>query len=224
MTDLIEDFSQPDVIDALASTRLAAVGGAALSIHNPANQMVDDLTSQVEPKPAAPTTHQSPGDDTAPAFVKMFMEGITRLTDRFDTFEARLTAVERGKQQKSSPPLPAQPPQISVASKPSTTKDPRVILPAPTQRPAPDRENTTQAVPRSQPTNTPVTAPVTTPATTSATTLPPLPIPLRPDPTPVEVACKGGKSTTVPAAKIATPQLSRPLSWWVLHGRGCVLH
>ena len=70
MTDPIEDFSQPDAIDALASTRAAAVGGAASSIHNPANQMVDDLTPQVEPKPVAPTTHQPSGDDTAPALVK----------------------------------------------------------------------------------------------------------------------------------------------------------
>ena len=52
MTDPIESFSQPDAIDVLAHTRSAAVGGAASSIHNPANQMVDDPQSPTSARPA----------------------------------------------------------------------------------------------------------------------------------------------------------------------------
>ena len=125
MTDLIEEFSQPDAIDAFASTRSAAVGGATSSIHNPANQMVDDPTTPVEPGTATTTTMkpQQETSDTPPAFVKMFMEGITCLMDRFDNFESQLTAIEQGKKARSTTP-PAQPPQIPLASKPQVAKDP----------------------------------------------------------------------------------------------------
>ena len=192
MTDPIEDFSQPDAIDALARTRSAAVGGAASSIHNPANRMEDDLPSPTNPEPASkpatqPTTTatlQAP-TDPQPAFIKMFMEGIGRLTERFDSFESRLTAIEQGKKAPRTQ-APAPPPRIPLASKPAATKDPRVVLPAPTRKTAPPRQTPSQA-----PTdNTPPTAAPNAPLT------PPPPLPPRPDPTPAEAAQKSGKPTT----------------------------
>ena len=195
MTDPIESFSQPDAIDALASTRSAAIGGAAASIHNPANQMVDDLPSpadalqpplatEAQPTPKVAAPPQEPAE-TQPAFIKMFMDGIGRLTERFDNFESRLTAIEQGKKATRTQ-TPAPPPQIPLASKPPVTKDPRVILPAPIRRAAPPPRQTQQA-----PVATPpqAAAPVASPT-------PPPPIPPRPDPTPAEAAHKTGKNGT----------------------------
>ena len=196
MTDPIEDFSQQDAIDALARTRSAAVGGAASSIHNPANQMVDD-----PPSPTKPTTPTAPAEEQ-PAFVRMFMEGIGRLTERFDNFESRLSAIEAGKQVPVTR-APTNPPQIPVATKPPVSKDPRVILPAPTRkapqpRPVPALTDApTKAMPAPPVTNTGATA---TALTTSATPAPPPPIPPRPDPTPAEAAKKSGKNAAAPAA------------------------
>ena len=186
MTDPIEDFSQPDAIDALARTCTAAVGGAASSIHNPANQMEDDPPSPTSAKKAAKTTTTPPQEttDTQPAFIKMFMEGIGCLTERFDNFESRLTAIEQGRKATGAR-TPAAPPQIPLASKPPATKDPRVVLPAPTRKAPP---------PRQEP-QAPATAPPqATPPTTTPT--PPPPIPPRPDPTTAEAAQKSGKTTT----------------------------
>ena len=193
MTDPIESFSQPDAIDALASTRTAAIGGAAASIHNPANQMVDDPQS---PPPTSKTVAppQAPAD-AQPAFIKMFMEGIGRLTERFDNFESRLTAIEQGKK-VTQIQTPAPPPQVPLASKPPATKDPRVILPAPVRK----------AVPPRPAQHAPVAAPpeATAPAATTTPTPPP-PIPPRPDPTPAEAASKTGK-ISIPQRTTTTQQ------------------
>ena len=221
MTDAIEDFSQSDAIDALARTHTAAVGGAASSIHNPANKMEDDPPSPTNPKPQEPPEAQ-------PAFIKMFMEGIGRLTDRFDNFESRLTAIKQGK--KAHTVLtPAHPPQIPLASRPPVTKDPRMVLPAPTRKPAQTRQapfqtvlptqptaptaNVIPALPPSAPPVTP-TLPLNTAAATPtppttlppATTSPPPPIPPQPDPTPAEAAKKAGKNTAKPHTATTAPQ------------------
>ena len=227
MTDPIEDFSQDDAIDALARTRTAAVGGAASSIHNPANKMEDDPPSPVNPKPATrSSTTPAPPQETSeaqPAFIKMFMEGIGRLTDRFDNFESRLTAIKQGK--KVHPVLTtAHPPQIPLASRPPVTKDPRIVLPAPTRKPAPTRQAPVQVIPPTQPTDStanmtstlPPNAPpamstlppstaIATP-TPPTTSLPPPPIPPRPDPTPAEAARKAGKHAVKPNTTTAVPQ------------------
>ena len=207
MTDPIEDFSQPDAIDALARTRSAAVGGAASSIHNPANQMEDDPQSptndnatpkhRAQPTPPAPPQEHT---EAQPAFIKMFMDGIGRLTERFDNFESRLTAIEQGKKAPKAQ-VPAPPPQIPLASKPTATKDPCIVLPAPTRKPAPPRQAQTQPSASTQPAETPARVtqamspppPATAAQTTSPT--PPPPIPPRPDPTPAEAALKAGKTT-----------------------------
>ena len=88
MTNPIDEFSQHDAIDALAHTRTATVGGTASSIHNPANQMEDDPPSPVDPKPPTTSAHPQKTAEAQPAFIKMFMEGIGRLTDQFDNFES----------------------------------------------------------------------------------------------------------------------------------------
>ena len=209
MTDPIEQFSQEDAIDALARTRIAAVGGTASSIHNPANQMEDDPPSPVKSnhphaKPPATPAHLPEPVEAQPAFVKMFMEGITCLTDRFDNFESRLTAIEQGKKAHAVR-APANPPQIPLASRPPpAAKDPRVILPAPMKTPAPPRQAPPQVTPPTalptQPCNVPSNP---TPATASS---PPPPIPPRPDPTPAEAARKTGKNTTAPTTMTAVPQ------------------
>ena len=197
MTDPIENFSQPNAIDALARTRTAAVGGAASSIHNPANQMEDDLqppTNTGRAPPAAQpttTTNVPPPDptDAQPAFIKMFMEGIGCLTERFDNFESRLTAIEQGKKATQVRHPAPPPPQIPLASKPPATKDPRVVLPAPVRKAAPPKQT-------QQPS---AVVPTTVTAPTATSTLPP-PIPPRLDPTPAEAAQKAGKTTTTPSA------------------------
>ena len=131
----------------------------------------------------------------------MFMEGIGRLTERFDNFESRLTAIEQGKKATRAQ-APAPPPQIPLASKPPATKDPRVVLPAPTRKAAPPRQapaqtpiNNKQDEATGQIQQTPVTA-IPTTAVPVTTLTPPPPIPPRPDPTLVEAAQKSGKSTT----------------------------
>ena len=129
----------------------------------------------------------------------MFLEGIGRLTEQFDSFESRLTVIEQGKKAPRAQ-TPAPPPQIPLASKPAATKDPRVVLPAPTRKAAPPRQTPTQVPPSNPskealaqaspgPTATPTPAPP--PAAVSA---PPPPIPPRPDPTPAEAAQKSGKT------------------------------
>lgn len=149
MTDPIEDPSQPDTIDALARTRSAAIGGAAASIHNPANQMEDDPPSPKETSTLKPNNApEIPADSN---FVKMFMDGISHLTDRFDHFEARLSAIEnpqRTKTPKKANQAPKPPPIPSTPRPaPPASKDPRTLLPAPAHKPAQptQRASTTRA-------------------------------------------------------------------------------
>ena len=207
MTDPIEEFSQPDAIDALASTRSAAIEGAASSMHNPANQMEDNLVLHTPPTASATTPHKTPDkDDATPAFVKMFMEGITCLTDRFDNFENRLVAIKQGKPKKAPSTEVQPPPQILLASKPQVTKDPRVILPAPAKKPATQPNLAAQRPPAAQPTDSHSTPPEAPPQGPSAPALPPPPVPPRPDPTPAEAVGKRGTNSSAPNPTTPTPQ------------------
>ena len=156
LTDNTKVAELQQVADKVQRTKLAADQTAKASMHNPANQMTDDLEMQARARGEAPgpskeevarTKQITPTDEENPV-LKAVLAGIQNLTTQFNSVTTRLTNLEQA--QKTSDPrargIPAQGAQAREESGPLPT----LTLPKVTAKAQPTPTLPTRSEPRPQ--------------------------------------------------------------------------